>query len=106
MSIDINERTRYAMPTNLLDTYDDVADMLYGGQRPRRNIRLDMVTACVESFDWLVKAIANSPYCIAEILRIPDTGDCKHRCERNCERCIRSRAYTALSQKKKEESFT
>ena len=100
----INDSTRRAVPAHLLDAYDDVSDMLYGGQRPRRTVRLDVVTACVESFDWLVKTVAASPYCISDILQTPNDGACKRRNLKNCERCIRSRAYTALLQKKKEES--
>lgn len=95
--------TRPHIPASLLDTYDATAEAFDIGRQPRRNIRLDMVTACVESFDWLVKAVANSPYCIADIVQIPHDGDCKRRCVRNCERCVRSHVYASLLHNKKEE---
>jgi len=98
------ERTRAAMPAHLRGTFDDVVLALYGGQRPRTSVRADVCTACVESFDWLVNAIAASPVCIADIMQIPHDGTCKRDRRRNCAACIRSFAYKSLLCNKKEET--
>ena len=97
------ERTRAALPAHLRGTFDDVALALYGGQRPRTSVRLDICTACVESFDWLVNVIAASPLCIADILQIPHDGSCKRDHRRDCAVCIRSYAYKSLFNKKEEK---
>ena len=98
-----NDNTRQHIPAHLLDTYDATAEAMLNESAPTRRIRLDMVTACVESFDWLVKAVASSPYCIADVLQIPNDGDCKRRHARNCERCVRYHVDASLLHNKKEE---
>ena len=82
-----------ALPEQLHGTYDDVTSWLYGGSIPRRSIRLDMLEACVESFDFIVKLIANSRFCIKDITERNEKMNRKSYCRRNCERCIRSYCY-------------
>lgn len=100
--IDINERTREAMPVSLADTYLSVEHFLYGQERPKFNTRYDMCEACVQSFDKLTEVIAASPFCIADIMQIPNDGACKCEGRSDCKQCIRSTVYRLLIQDKEE----
>ena len=106
MRSDSYKGTRAALPFRLLPAYDQIADLLYGGERPNRRIRLDMCTACVESFDWMVRLIANSPFCVADLLpngneRKALYGKCGQEKSGYCQVCIRSYAYRMMIEQKK-----
>ena len=91
---------RGAMPAKLLDTYDDLDRLLYNS-RPIRSARQEMIVCCVETFDWLVRLIANSYFCIADFMREDDPlkpryARCRRASARNCAVCIRTYAYREI----------
>lgn len=85
-----------ALPDKLRDTYNDTLQHLFKGTVPKRSVRLDVVQACVEAFDCLVKLIARSEFCIYELEQPARFENHKVVCSRDCERCVRSYVYKAL----------
>ena len=109
MRKDSYDGTRGELPPDLLGAYDQIAALLYHGDvRNDRRIRMDMCTACVESFDWMVRLIADSAFCVADLM---PKGEARRmiysRCGRekgegdDCKTCIRSVAYTMMIEQKK-----
>ena len=78
------------MPEYLRATYQHIDYVLFGGLRPKRSVRLDMMTACLKEFDWIVKLIANSPFCINNLVQSTRDTRKKRMCKLDCERCIRT----------------
>lgn len=94
------DRARGAMPKKLLDTYDDL-DRLVKNDRPSQSARQEMLVCCIEGFDWLVNLIANSFFCIADLMPQDDPmkaryARCKRASARNCATCIRTYVYREI----------
>ena len=94
------KKDKEALPAELRDAYDDTLQHVFGGVIPKRSVRLDMMTACVEAFDYMVKLIARSKFCILSFEQTPQAESYKASCSLNCERCIRSYVYSALDHEK------
>ena len=94
------KKDRVALSSEVRDTYDDMLQHLFDGTVPKRSVRLDVVQACVEVTDFLVKLLAHSRFCLFAPTDAEQNTDYKAHCKRNCERCIRSHVYKALDHKK------
>lgn len=94
------KKDREALPAELRDAYDETLQHVFGGAIPKRSVRLDVVQACVEAFDYMVKLVARSEFCVYELEQPARFENHKVVCSRNCERCVRSYVYKALDHEK------
>ena len=87
------KKDRAALSSEVRDTYDDMLQHLFDGTVPKRSVRLDVVQACVEVTDFLVKLLAHSRFCLFAPTDAEQNTDYKAHCKRN-------HVYKALDHKK------